>query len=397
MKTWIANPPRTRHWVAIASLALLAACGGGSDGGGTGTMRLALTDAPACGYDQVNVTVDRVRVHQSATAGDSAAQWQEIVLSPARRVNLLNLTNGVLEELGSTPLPAGTYSQLRLVLASNSGGAPLANSVVPTGGSETALDTPSAQQSGLKLQVHMTVAAGQIADYVIDFDACKSVVPRGNSGRFNLKPVVAVLPRVTTGLAVVGQLSNVSDSSATAVSLQQAGVVVRSTVPTAQGGFVLSPVPAGTYDLVVSAANRATMVLTGVPVSTSGVTTVSTSTSPIVLLSSGMRQVSGLVGTTGSPAIPDAIVAPWQTLLGTTIEWGARPVDADTGAYAFSLPTQPGLKATYAAPPAALLWTPDTTTAARYTVNAFVTGKPTQSAPVNLESADAVVNFSFAP
>lgn len=396
MRAWLAHPTRPHLWLAPATLALLSACGGGSDAGGSGTLRLALTDAPACGYDQVNVTVERVRVHQSASADDSAAQWQEIVLSPARRVNLLNLTNGVLEELGSMPLPAGTYSQLRLVLASNSG-SPLAHSVVPTGGSETALDTPSAQQSGLKLQVHMTVAPGQIADYVIDFDACKSVVPRGNSGRFNLKPVLAVLPRVTTGLAVVGQLGNVSDGSATAVSLQQAGVVVRSTVPTAQGGFVLSPVPAGNYDLVVSAANRATMVLTGVPVNTSGVTTVSTSTAPIVLLPSAMRQVSGVVGTTGSSAIPDATVAPWQSVLGSTIEWAAKPADADTGAYAFSLPVQPALKAAYAAPPAALLWTPDTTTAARYTVNAFVLGKTPQSAPVNLESADAVVNFNFAP
>lgn len=397
MRTWLAHPIRPPIWLASATLALLSACGGGSDSGGSGTLRLALTDAPACGYDQVNVTVERVRVHQNASADDSAAQWQEIVLSPPRRVNLLDLTNGVLEELGSTPLPAGTYSQLRLVLASNSGSAPLANSVLPTGGSETALDTPSGQSSGVKLQVQMTVEPGQIADYVIDFDACKSVVPRGGSGRFNLKPVLAVLPRVTSGLAVVGQLGNVGDSSATAVSLQQAGVVVRSTVPTAQGGFVLSPVPAGSYDLVVSAANRATMVLTGVPVSASAITTVSTSTAPIVLLPSAMRQVSGQVTTTGSSAIPEAIVAPWQSLLGTNIEWSARPVDADTGAYAFSLPIAPGLKAAYAAPPAALLWTPDAGSAARYTVNAFVQGKATQSTPVNLEAADAVANFSFAP
>ena len=43
--------------------ATLAACGGG--GGGTApvaetdTLRLALTDAPACGYDSVNITVEK--------------------------------------------------------------------------------------------------------------------------------------------------------------------------------------------------------------------------------------------------------------------------------------------------------------------------------------------------
>ena len=78
---------------------------------------LAITDAPSCGYDAVNVTIEKVRVHQSARRGDSDAGWSEVVLSPAKRIDLLTLTNGVLEELGQTPLPAGTYTQLRLVLA----------------------------------------------------------------------------------------------------------------------------------------------------------------------------------------------------------------------------------------------------------------------------------------
>ena len=76
------------------------------------------------------------------------------------------------------------------MLASNGGANPLANSVVPTGGGETALTMPSAQQSGLKMNVDIDVAAGQIADVVLDFDACKSVVRRGNSGQYNLKPVI---------------------------------------------------------------------------------------------------------------------------------------------------------------------------------------------------------------
>ena len=56
-----------------------------------------------------------------------------MVLNPALRVNLLDLTNGVLAELGQTELPAGSYTQLRLQLAANGGAAPYANSVVPSG------------------------------------------------------------------------------------------------------------------------------------------------------------------------------------------------------------------------------------------------------------------------
>ncbi|HPM67766.1 MAG TPA: DUF4382 domain-containing protein, partial [Piscinibacter sp.] len=137
----------------LAAVTLLSACGGGSSttsgsATGQGTLRVALTDAPSCGFDEVNVTVEKVRVHRSSTAADADAGWSEVVLNPARRVNLLDLTNGVLAELGQTELPAGIYTQLRLQLASNGSTGPYANSVLPTGGTETPLDTPSAQQSG---------------------------------------------------------------------------------------------------------------------------------------------------------------------------------------------------------------------------------------------------------
>ncbi|MGN5477302.1 DUF4382 domain-containing protein [Cupriavidus basilensis] len=49
--------------------------------------------------------------------------------------------------------------------------------MVPTGGTEQALlDTPSAVQSGIKINRPFTVAANTLSDLVLDFDACKSVV-----------------------------------------------------------------------------------------------------------------------------------------------------------------------------------------------------------------------------
>ena len=248
--------------LSITAAAMLAACGGGSDSDpGPGTLRVALTDMPACGYDEVNVTVEKVRVHQSGTSGDNAAGWSEVVLNPPKRVNLHNLTNGVLEELGSTPLAPGTYQQLRMVLSNNTPAAPFANSVVPTGGTETPLDTPSAQQSGLKMNANITVASNQLADVVLDFHACDSVVVTGQSNRYILKPVLAILPRVTTGLAVEGYVAGAIASGSTSVSLQQDGVVARATVPDANGKFLLSPVPAAsTYDLVITATGRANSV-----------------------------------------------------------------------------------------------------------------------------------------
>ncbi len=195
--------------MCILALASITACGGGSSGGvdssgsgsstvngdsDTGTLRLALTDAPACGFDTVFVTIQKVRVHKSSDANDIDGGWSEIVLNPAKKVDLLSLTNGKLEELGQTVLPAGKYTQLRLVLAENNG-APFANSAKPTGESEVALQTPSGQQSGLKTNIDITVAANTTSDFVIDFDACKSIVAAGGSGKYLLKPVLSMTPR----------------------------------------------------------------------------------------------------------------------------------------------------------------------------------------------------------
>ena len=146
-----------RAALSAVVLGSLLACGGGGGGGGSipvaatptptaekGTLRLAMTDAPACGYDAVNVTVAKVRVHQSANAAESEAGWQDLPVDPPARIDLLSLTNGVLFELGQLPLPVGKYTQLRLVLAENGGSTPLANSVIPTGKNEVARVTISA-------------------------------------------------------------------------------------------------------------------------------------------------------------------------------------------------------------------------------------------------------------
>lgn len=372
---------------------LLAACGGGGDGGGiggTGTMHVSLTDAPSCGYDQVNVTIDRVRVNQSSTAADADGGWSEVVLSPARRVDLLTLQNGVLEDLGQTQLPAGKYTQLRLVLAPNDAANPLANSVVPTGGTETALTTPSGQQSGLKMNVDIDVAADKIADVVIDFDACKSVVKRGNSGQYNLKPVLTVTPVLSdAGLRVVGYVDPALGTASTLVSVQAAGVPVKTTAPDATGKFVLYPVPVGTYDLVVTASGRVNAVMTGVPVITTAFTTVNSAAIPITPPVATTRTVTGTV----TPAT--ATVRALQPFTaGPTVEvaWGA--VDATTGAFTFALPIEAPVKTAYVANPATLSFAADATAAGKYTLEASSAGVVKTQA-INASAVVPPVTFTF--
>ena len=382
--------------MAIAAAVLVAGCGGGGGIGGTGspvatgTLRTSLTDAPSCGYDAVNVTIQKVRVHQSASATDTDTGWSEIVLSPARRVNLLTLTNGVLEELGQTSLPSGKYTQLRLVLAENDGANPLANSVTPTGGTETALATPSAEQTGLKLNVDINVEADKIADVVLDFNACKSVVRRGNSGKYSLKPVIVAFPILSdAGLRVVGYLDPSIALPTTSVSVQSGGVPVKATVPDTTGKFVLYPVPAGNYDLIVTSAGHVTAVMTAVPVTTTSFTTVSSSALPIAVPVAILLNVSGTV----TPAT--ATVRALQTLTGGStaeISWGA--VDGTTGAFTFALPIAAPVKTSYVANPVSLNFVADSTVAAKYTLEAN-SGGAIKTQAIDVAAPVRAVTFTF--
>lgn len=392
---------------ALAAAALTA-CGGGGDAGSSivsadhpasGTMRLSLTDAPACGYDHVFVTVDKVRVHMSASAAADDAGWRELSLPVALRVDLLELNNGTLLPLGQTELAAGTYTQLRLVLADNSAGAPLANAIQPTGSALVALDTPSAQQSGLKLNVDMTVPAGQVADFAIDFDACKSFVRAGHSGRYLLKPVLSVITILNAaGQRIVGFVDPALAVAGTSVSAQVGGTPLRATPPDATGRFTLYPLPAGRYDLVVTAPGRVNMAMTGVPV-TGDTTTVIGSTSLRIVPppSTGSHVAAGAVTVNGSLADTQATVRALQTFADATrIQVGYAAADATNGGYAITLSGDAPVKLAYAPDAAAFPFVPDASAANRFTLQAMVPNfAPRSTAVLDFSIVDIETNFSF--
>jgi hypothetical protein len=383
-------------WVMASLLVVLIGGCGGESGSAPGTLGVSLTDSPACGFNEVNVTVRKVRVHMSSSASDNDAGWADITLNPARKINLLNLTNGVLDNLGQTPLEAGHYTQLRLVLDPNTG-AGLANSVVPTGGVETALVTPSAVQSGIKLVHGFDVPSGGRVDLVLDFDACKSIVLRGN-GTYALKPVIKVIPFVLNGIN--GFVDPALLGSNVMVTAQQNGEVVQTTAPNAQTSqFLLARLAPGTYDVVFTANGRATVVIASVPVATAtSIVSVSTGVTPITLPVSGTRMISGSV--TLNPASPDTVanVAAKQTF-GAAPTVTVKSVAADelaSGAYALTLPTgAPQLGQYSATLPIALV--AQAGLAGQYTVEASAIGYQTQSFGNNISAADATQNFILVP
>lgn len=380
------------------STAVLSACGGGSVArpatpvSTLGTLAVAMTDAPACGFDAVNVTVSMLRVHRSEGASDLDGGWTDISLSPAKKINLLNLTNGVLEALGQTSLEAGRYTQLRLVLDANG------NTVVPTAGkTEQPLETPGSIQSGIKLVGNFDVTAGQKTDVVLDFDACKSVLARGR-GSYALKPVVKVAPVTLNGIS--GYISTALLGRSVQVSAQQNGQIVSATTPNVSTGeFFLSRLAPGNYDVVITANDSAASVVAGVPVASASSTTVlSTSSAPILLAPGTTGSIGGTVAM--SPASLEAayVSARQSFAAGPTVTIRYQGADLASGAYTIArLPVTAPQFATYTGTLPLAFSASSAAPGGKYRVEATATGYAAKSVDnVDIGTANqSNVNFAL--
>src|SRR5262249_27497522 len=128
--------------------------------------------------------------------------------------------------------------------------------------SHTGIKIPSGQIAGGQF----TIAAGQTKDLNVDFNACASIVTLGN-GQFRLKPVlhageVSLTSSSISGTAVDSVTKGAISGGNTVVALEQKDSnnvdrVVMETITNSSGAFVFCPVPAGTYDVVITAINGA--------------------------------------------------------------------------------------------------------------------------------------------
>jgi hypothetical protein len=384
MQRLISRPAQAA--ACVAAFFLLAACGSGETD--PGTVRFALTDAPACGFDEVYVSIERIRVSRNADANENSLGWTDLKLSPARRIDLLKLGNGVLEELGQLSLPAGRYAQLRLVLAPNGSAAP-ANAVVPTDGEETALDISAVEKSGIRVDHPFSVVQDKVTDVLFDFDACRSIATSG-ADDYVLRPALKSVPR--DGASITGYVD--AALSSVAVSAQKAGVEARGTVADANGRFVIAFLdPAQSpYDIVLTASGRSTAVVAAVPVSSSAGAELSRIDAPIVLPESTDHSVSGTVGP--SAARSTALLLARQTI-GSAGEVEVRRVnvDAANGEYVLSLPVaQPRLAAYSTRLPLSFA---DAGTAGSYSLELSADGYASRLEPVDLTGSSLTWNVTL--
>ena len=175
----------------IGAIALFSACESDTDadnGTGSARMQVRMTDAPG-DYEEVNIEVVSVQVHKEDT--DDESGWITLDEINPGIYNLLDFANGKDTLLAASTLPAGKISQIRLILGDE-------NTVKLKTGEVIDLKTPSGQSSGVKLSVNAELEEDVTYVMLLDFDAAKSVVPKGNGG-YNLKPVIRVISQAVAG------------------------------------------------------------------------------------------------------------------------------------------------------------------------------------------------------
>lgn len=207
--------------LAAIPLALaLAGCGGGSGGvtadgatsdGTTGTLTLAITDAPVDEATSVNVVFTAVTL-KPAEGEPFTLACDEPAADPdfdcggtgSRTIDLLTLTGSASETLlEDVSVPAGDYEWVRLAVdaADPEPGSTGASKIVFPGPDERDLVIPSGSQTGLKLVSGFTVPVGRSVALILDVDLRRAIREHGgpNDTRYRLRPALRLVDNADVG------------------------------------------------------------------------------------------------------------------------------------------------------------------------------------------------------
>ncbi len=139
---------------------------GGGNPAGFGTLAVSVQDAPAgVNWTHVWVTFSRIQAHEANGTNDSG--WFNVTTKTGT-VDLAAVHN-VAQLLGTATLPAGMYTQLRLVVSSAQG--------VMQNGSKVDFIVPSGV---LKTEDPFNVTVGHLTSITLMIDLSRSIVHAGD-------------------------------------------------------------------------------------------------------------------------------------------------------------------------------------------------------------------------
>lgn len=231
-----------KQYVYFASLILLGSIltivgckeNDNSNPGGSTKVEVRMTDAPG-NFDAINLSVKEIVLM-------SEDEESYTLSADIPSFNILDFRLGTSSPdilVATAEVPSGNIKEVRLVL--NETG----NTIV-VDGEEYELKTPSAQSSGwkIKLTEDLNLVPDITYSLLLDFDAARSIVLRGN-GEYLLKPVVRGISIATSGL-ISGTVSPI-ESHPEILAIQGTDTVGTIADPTT-GEFTLGGL-SGDYDV----------------------------------------------------------------------------------------------------------------------------------------------------
>ena len=314
---------RSRIYAGIFASCLLVllpviSCGNflGFSSGGTGTLRLLVTDKPFP-FDFVTsalVTITRIEVHATSqpasqpdddetdddqpgdadksshanpgqgggSAGGGASTSTETqsdsgdggfitIFEGSKSFDLLKLRNGMTDLLADADIPAGAYDQMRLIVTGGK--------ITLTDGRMFDLKVPSGEQAGIKLHFMFEVMDGQDTVLLLDVDLSRafSAIPSGHIDtvdtirEFHFHPSFAMrLINVLEAGSISGHVTDESTgdplASAAVTAFDETDTEVTTTTTDADGAYLLGGLHAGTYRVHFAATNYEETDVTGVAV-----------------------------------------------------------------------------------------------------------------------------------
>lgn len=212
----------------------------------TARIQLKLVDQPG-DYLEVNVEIIDIQYTSSDEEG-----WNSFtpVSGYPINVDLTELIAGNDLLLVDEIIPSGMLGKIRLILSDN-------NTLRIEGNDELVhLDTPSAQQSGLKLNLNEELETGFSYTFILDWVVQESIVKAGNSGRYILKPVIKVNTEVNSG-SISGMVVETIEESLVAMENVTVEVftlndtLVTDTLTDTDGVFLIQGLEGGSYKLKI--------------------------------------------------------------------------------------------------------------------------------------------------
>jgi len=195
-----------------------------------------MIDSPAT-YQHVYIVINQVDVHMAGA--DSTSGWVTINNVPAT-YDLLTLQNGASAVLGDQILPVGKYTQIRLVIGTESN--VIVNDTIYS------LQMPSGMQTGIKLNNEFDIAVGALYELQLDFSVDQSIHRTGNNV-YMLVPVIRVEATATSG-TISGTVLPITARAI--IAARSATDTVSTYADTTSGAFMLMAIPAGIYSVEIA-------------------------------------------------------------------------------------------------------------------------------------------------